>query len=427
MTVAPSGPKPVVAPPPLIPAPTGLIQAAEVLDADDPAVFGLPPGTTPDPEPFPFGRHRTDDVWNGVKYSPESTYQPLVLQANPPFGGGVSAPTDDLTGGRHLTQRVHHPYWIEAIDRSSTFGFEASDYAGRATRALIAKESTILERYFEGAGDQATAATATTSPWYTEPHLAGGNVFYPDGATTNLSAVVSSAYFSENDAGKKITGTGIPANTTILSASSSTGSATLSAAATATGSALVFTLASPYFVALNAATTPVAPAIGFALLQEAIGEANIGRGMIHCTAFLAERFAENHAMRFGVSEDGITALTSANGNLVVAGNGYRGIGPDSPATGGTLGAYPTTAQVGQGPSPYSSSIQWAYATDMVRIVRAAQPQLTPDPDGPGDEWAQAFRQALDRRSNLLTIRSYRPYVVEWAGLCHAAVAISATA
>ncbi len=60
-----------------------------------------------------------------------------------------------------------------------------------------------------------------------------------DGVTTNLSAVVTSAtaFFNQSDIGASITGTGIPANTTIVSVQSAT-SATMSAAATATGSGL---------------------------------------------------------------------------------------------------------------------------------------------------------------------------------------------
>lgn len=63
-----------------------------------------------------------------------------------------------------------------------------------------------------------------------------------DGVTTNASTTVTSATaaFSRDDVGKPISGTGIPAATTIASVESTT-SATLSAAATATATGLTFT------------------------------------------------------------------------------------------------------------------------------------------------------------------------------------------
>ena len=65
-----------------------------------------------------------------------------------------------------------------------------------------------------------------------------------DGVTTNTSAAVTSATaaWTYNDIGRPVTGTGIPASTTIASVESAT-SATLSAAATATGTGVTFTIA----------------------------------------------------------------------------------------------------------------------------------------------------------------------------------------
>lgn len=63
-----------------------------------------------------------------------------------------------------------------------------------------------------------------------------------DGVTTNASTTVTSATapFVQDDVGKPISGTGIPASTTIASVESTT-SATLSAAATASATGLTFT------------------------------------------------------------------------------------------------------------------------------------------------------------------------------------------
>jgi hypothetical protein len=84
-----------------------------------------------------------------------------------------------------------------------------------------------------------------------------------DGATTNLSTTVTSAtaLFNQSDVGATITGTGIPASTTIVSVQSAT-SATMSAAATATGSSLsiVITRVGGDWIGLNYGTWQVIPA-----------------------------------------------------------------------------------------------------------------------------------------------------------------------
>jgi hypothetical protein len=67
-----------------------------------------------------------------------------------------------------------------------------------------------------------------------------------NGVTTNTSTTVTSATarFNESDIGITISGTGIPANTTIASVTNST-TAVLSAAATADGTGITFTLGRP--------------------------------------------------------------------------------------------------------------------------------------------------------------------------------------
>lgn len=84
-----------------------------------------------------------------------------------------------------------------------------------------------------------------------------------DGVTTNLSTTVTSAtaFFNQSDINATITGTGIPASTTIVSVQSAT-SATLSAAATATGSGLsiVITRVGGDWVGQNYGTWQCVPA-----------------------------------------------------------------------------------------------------------------------------------------------------------------------
>lgn len=95
-------------------------------------------------------------------------------------------------------------------------------------------------------------------------YINGGLARTPtDGVTTNLSTTVTSAtaFFNQSDVQATITGTGIPANTTIASVQSAT-SATLSAAATATGSGLsiVITRVGGDWVGYNYGNWQVIPA-----------------------------------------------------------------------------------------------------------------------------------------------------------------------
>lgn len=95
-------------------------------------------------------------------------------------------------------------------------------------------------------------------------YINGGLARTPvDGVTTNLSTTVTSAtaFFNQSDVQATITGTGIPANTTIVSVQSAT-SATMSAAATATGSGLsiVITRVGGDWVGNNFGTWQVVPA-----------------------------------------------------------------------------------------------------------------------------------------------------------------------
>jgi hypothetical protein len=70
---------------------------------------------------------------------------------------------------------------------------------------------------------------------------------FADGATTNSSATLTSATagFVQNDVGKSVSGTGIPAATTIIAWVNTT-TVTMSANATATGSGVTVTVGVPY-------------------------------------------------------------------------------------------------------------------------------------------------------------------------------------
>jgi hypothetical protein len=83
---------------------------------------------------------------------------------------------------------------------------------------------------------------------------------FADAATTNGSATLTSATanFNSQDAGKTISGTGIPGSTTILSVESKT-SITLSTNATATGTGVTITIAGRIAGTTRQATTTLLP------------------------------------------------------------------------------------------------------------------------------------------------------------------------
>ena len=94
-----------------------------------------------------------------------------------------------------------------------------------------------------------------------------------DGTTTNGSNVIGSvqANFSSSfDVGATITGTGIPAATTIISVNQALNQATISANATATGAAVTFTITRQGAVAVITDTTDAAMLNG-TLTQQAAG------------------------------------------------------------------------------------------------------------------------------------------------------------
>lgn len=136
----------------------------------------------------------------------------------------------------------------------------------------------------------------------------------------------------------------------------------------------------------------VSPADALALLDEAIANANVGQGLIHATAFIVAKWTEAYGLK---GEGG--QLRSPNGNIIVAGNGYTGLGPDG--TGGSADA--------------THALQWAYATDLLVVLRSDQPRLYPD----------TLAEATDRAANTVVYQATRPYAIAWPQLLHAAVKV----
>lgn len=120
-----------------------------------------------------------------------------------------------------------------------------------------------------------------------------------------------------------------------------------------------------------ATPTAVSPGIALMLLAQALANCGSGgRGMIHATPALAERWAS--FLTIG-TEDGLL-VTLSRGDIVVSGTGYPGTGP--------LGQPP--------PGPNEA---WAYATGIVDI-RLGDPELIPD----------NLEEAIERSTNTVTFR-----------------------
>jgi hypothetical protein len=391
----PAGPELVVAAPPLSPPLTGLLQAARVIELQGPAEHWLA----------------------GVRFSPEGQVQPDLFDicaglatGNTLLAGGVGATAG--AGGFRRSPRKFSPFAVEVPDVCSTFGFSMDEYADRARRSLLAREPWAVEREFE----QGNLIS-------TNPHLADNT--------------------------------------------------------------------DPYLSTVGLA--PTSPRDSLALLDEAIANAGIGLGMIHCTPYIADQWANLRLIDFGraIGDNGLPQpldgivgpqryITSPKGNIIVIGNGYQGIGPDG--TGGapydatfydgvmTSGSAVLTSNtaafvagdvgksivvVGAGASgaalsttilsrasatsvtlnasasttvasaPFvirsrtgdsTHAAQWAYATDLVQILRSADVTIMPT----------TLAQATDRAANNVTFRAQREYAVIWSGLLHAAVKVNTT-
>ena len=129
--------------------------------------------------------------------------------------------------------------------------------------------------------------------------------------------------------------------------------------------------------------TAVAPRVGLAMLEEAIGE-TCRLGMIHLTPAVVSVLQDN-------ALSPVSTLETANGTPVVSGMGYQGI--DTPYL-----ADPGTGE------------DWAFATGPVRVYL-------------GPVRLDSVKENLDRSDNILTFRAERYVLAIWDGVLQAAALI----
>jgi hypothetical protein len=157
---------------------------------------------------------------------------------------------------------------------------------------------------------------------------------------------------------------------------------------------------------------PVGPAAvgvreSLAALEGAIGEKDAGQGIICCTPFLMNYWASRGGVPFRYdgspsTPGGARRIWTPNGNLIVPGYGFDGSAPTD---------QPTIA------SPRYAHQQWAFATDMVTLLRGP---ITVLPDS-YEEMSPAIVQ-----TNVITWRARRPWGIFSNGALRAAVLVDTT-
>lgn len=147
-------------------------------------------------------------------------------------------------------------------------------------------------------------------------------------------------------------------------------------------------LAHPDADVLTTSTGPTSVTSAFAALEFGLGQCARGmRGMIHVTTQVL-----THAMGLGLIRVEGTQLVTALDTIVVPDAGYDGSGPDG--------------------APAGES-QWAYATGMI-VIRRAPIEFVPE----------NLPEAIDRRSNHVTVIAERNVAYVWDECCHLAAEIA---
>ena len=142
------------------------------------------------------------------------------------------------------------------------------------------------------------------------------------------------------------------------------------------------------------------------MLEQAIAASDAGLGVIHCTPFVFNAWATRGGIpfRYDGSSPGTSArIYTPNGNLVIPGYGYPGSAPAD---------YPADT------SDQWSKQQWAYATDMVTLLRTKEIIIEPK------EYAD---MAPDIQSfNNIPWRATRPWAIYSNGWLRAAIKVDTT-
>lgn len=142
------------------------------------------------------------------------------------------------------------------------------------------------------------------------------------------------------------------------------------------------------------------------LLEQAIASHDAGLGVIHCTPFVFNAWATRGGIPFrydGASPGTSARIWTPNGNLVIPGYGYPGTAPED---------FPDDE------STQWSQTQWAYATDMVTLLRTKDIIVEPK------EYADMAPDI--QQFNNIPWRATRPWAIYSNGWLRAAVRVDTT-
>lgn len=142
------------------------------------------------------------------------------------------------------------------------------------------------------------------------------------------------------------------------------------------------------------------------LLEEVIAETDAGQGIIHCTPFVFNAWATRGGIPFrydGGNPGNSAHIYTPNGNLVIPGYGYDG-------------SAPADIDADQ-PSLRYQRQQWAYATDMVYLLRGV---IVTEPNSVSE-------MSPDMPTfSKVPWRATRPWAIYSNGGCRAAVLVDTT-
>ena len=322
----------------------------------------------------------------GLAFSPESNEAPDLDDM---CSTRVLDNPDQIT--RASIVRIH-PVDLVLRERCSTFSDEGADVEERATRGLEVKRHWALEREFEqGALNSANfhlAATYAGSPNPTTVTLASGAVVSPVDALALLDEAIAN---SANIIGRGM----IHAPAFLIAQWASKGLLRFQTIDEDENASFTLSAASQVILAMQRRVAAHRAAMTAAASENTLAAADSSDEFSWTETMLAS-LAEAFAAKVGRGVGKRDQILSPKGNIVIAGNGYQGRGPD-----GTV--------------PADHASMWAYATDWVVVVQG-EPKTMPD----------TFMEAFDRTRNLVVYQKHQWFAILWAGLLHAAVQVQTT-
>lgn len=341
----------------------------------------------------------TDDHWiGGVSWLPEACGDQLQVERL------CQSITVDLDAN-YPGVATYEPFILIAHDTCSAFGWEAPERRARALRILNAQESYEVEREFWGGalnGANAHLAQADVNEVQTLTITATGGTYTLtyDGQTTaaiawdaNAAAIDAALEALSNIGAGDVTVAGAgPYTITFTGALAQTDVSQLTVDATSLtgGTATLTTTTGGDDNADTITSSAQSPIQAMALLDQALSDARVGKGMIHARPYIVNLWQNANLL----TERG-GRLETVTGHVVVPGAGYSGTSPAGAAPG--------------------ANSEFAYATEMIGIVRQRTPDVRED-----------MPSALDRANNTLSFTAQRAYAILWSQCAWLAAEIDPT-